>query len=123
KSALWGGRRLATMFPSAPADGPLAEAWVLSDQGGNVSRVTNGPLAGATLRDLMRDRRRDLLGAAADRHDVFPLLLKFIDARERLSVQVHPDDDEARRLADAPRGKTEAWVVTLAEAGSRIYAG
>jgi len=123
KTALWGGRRLATLFPSAPADVPLAEAWILSDQGDNVSRVTNGPLAGTTLRDLVRERRRELLGALADGHDVFPLLLKFIDARDRLSVQVHPDDDGARRLAGHPRGKTEAWVVARVEPGSRIYAG
>jgi mannose-6-phosphate isomerase len=123
KTALWGGRRLATLFPSAPADGPLAEAWVLSDQGDNVSRVSNGPLAGTTLRDLMHGRRGDLLGPAAHGHDEFPLLLKFIDARDQLSVQVHPDDDGARRLAGHPRGKTEAWVVTRADAGSRIYAG
>jgi mannose-6-phosphate isomerase len=123
RSALWGGRRLATLFASAPADGPLAEAWVLSDQGDNLSRVANGPLAGATLRDLMRDRRRELLGVAADGHDEFPLLLKFIDARDRLSVQVHPDDEGAQQLAGAPRGKTEAWVVVRAEPGSQIYAG
>lgn len=123
KTALWGGRRLATMFPSAAADGPLAEAWVLSDQGDNVSRVANGPFAGTPLRDLMQERRADLLGTAAGGHDEFPLLLKFIDARDRLSVQVHPDDDGARRLAGAPRGKTEAWVVARAEPGSEIYAG
>lgn len=123
KSALWGGRHLATYWPQAPADGPLAEAWVLSDQGDNVSRVTNGPFLGTTLRDLMRDRRQELLGPTADRHDQFPLLLKFIDARDHLSVQVHPDDDLARKLAGQPRGKTEAWVVLHAEPGARIFAG
>jgi mannose-6-phosphate isomerase len=123
KNALWGGRRLASIYPSAPSDGALAEAWVLSDQGDNVSRVTNGPLAGTTLRDLMREHRNELLGAAADGHDVFPLLLKFIDARDRLSVQVHPDDEGARRLAGGPCGKTEAWVIAAAESGSVIYAG
>jgi len=122
KTAVWGGRRLATMFPSAPAEGPVAEAWILSDQADELSRVTNGPLAGTTLRDLVHERRSELLGEAAG-DDVFPLLLKFIDARDRLSVQVHPDDEGARRLAGAPRGKTEAWVVTRAEPGSQIYAG
>ena len=123
KSALWGGRRLAELFPGAPAEGPVAEAWVLSDQGDNVSRVAEGPLAGTTLRELMRDRREELLGAALAHHETFPLLLKFIDARESLSVQVHPDDTLAEALADVPRGKTEAWVVLHAEPGSRIYAG
>src|SRR5439155_2036239 len=76
-----------------------------------------------TLRELMHARRTDLLGAAAARHDTFPLLLKFIDARDSLSVQVHPDDRLAQTLAGVPRGKTEAWVVLHAEPGSRIYAG
>jgi mannose-6-phosphate isomerase len=123
KSALWGGRRLADMFPGAPAEGPVAEAWVLSDQGDNVSRVTEGPLAGMSLRALMRDRPAELLGPSLAHHDTFPLLLKFIDAREPLSVQVHPDDELAWTLAAVPRGKTEAWVVLHAEPGTRIYAG
>jgi mannose-6-phosphate isomerase len=123
KSALWGGRRLAELFPGAPAEGPIAEAWVLSDQGENVSRVAVGPLTGTTLRELMRMRRRELLGDLADRHDTFPLLLKFLDARESLSVQVHPNDELARTLASVPRGKTEAWVVLHAEPDASIYAG
>jgi mannose-6-phosphate isomerase len=123
KSALWGGRQLAAMFPGAAADGPLAEAWVLSDQGDAVSRVADGPLRGRTLRELMRERGADLLGTAAEHHESFPLLLKFIDAREALSVQVHPDDDDAQTVAGVSRGKTEAWVVMSAEPGSRIFAG
>jgi mannose-6-phosphate isomerase len=71
----------------------------------------------------MRDRRAELLGSAAERHSTFPLLLKFIDARQSLSVQVHPDDRLAQSLAGVPRGKSEAWVVLHAEPGSRIYAG
>ncbi len=123
KSALWGGRRLAALFPGAAADGPIAEAWVLSDQGEQVSRVAEGPLRGTTLRELMRTRRRELLGGTGEHHETFPLLLKFIDARESLSVQVHPDDQLAQTLAGVPRGKTEAWVVLHAEPGSRIYTG
>jgi mannose-6-phosphate isomerase len=123
KSALWGGRRLADLLPGAPADGPIAEAWVLSDVADNVSRVADGPLRGVTLRELMRERRNELLGPDLAHHDTFPLLLKFIDARLPLSVQVHPDDATAQRLGDGPRGKTEAWVVVSAEPGSRIWAG
>jgi mannose-6-phosphate isomerase len=123
KPAIWGGRRLADMFPGAPAEGPIGEAWVLSDQGDNVSVVADGPLKGTSLRELMRDRREELLGPSLVHHETFPLLLKFIDARESLSVQVHPDDELARTLACVSRGKTEAWVVIHAEPGSRIYAG
>ena len=122
KSALWGGRRLAAFFPTAPSDGPLSEAWVLSDQGESISRVANGPLARTTLRELQRTRGRELLGRAGDRTE-FPLLLKFIDARDHLSVQVHPDDALARKLAGMAHGKTEAWVVLDVEPGSRICAG
>src|SRR5205823_4364424 len=86
KSAIWGGRRLADMFRGAPKEGPIGEAWVLSDQGDNVSVVADGPLRGTTLRELMRDRRDELLGPSLGHYDTFPLLLKFIDARESLSV-------------------------------------
>jgi mannose-6-phosphate isomerase len=85
--------------------------------------VADGPLAGTTLRDLLRQYRGDLLGDRLARYDTFPLLLKFIDAREPLSVQVHPNDQLAQSLAGVPRGKTEAWVVLHAEPRSRIYAG
>jgi mannose-6-phosphate isomerase len=122
KTAIWGGRRLAEMFPNAP-DGPIGEAWVLSDQGDNVSVVADGPFKGTTLRELMRTRRGELLGPALTHHEAFPLLLKFIDACESLSVQVHPDDEWARTLTGVARGKTEAWIVMHAEPGSRIYAG
>jgi mannose-6-phosphate isomerase len=71
----------------------------------------------------MHDRRDELLGPALAHHDTFPLLLKFIDARDHLSVQVHPDDELAQTLAAVPRGKTEAWVVLHAEPGSQIFAG
>jgi mannose-6-phosphate isomerase len=123
KPAIWGGRKLAGMFPSAPAEGPIGEAWLLSDQGDNVSVVADGPLKGTTLRELMRTRREELLGPSLVHHETFPLLLKIIDARENLSVQVHPNDELAHSLAGVSRGKTEAWVVLHAEPGSRIYAG
>src|SRR5206468_8907163 len=80
-------------------------------------------LRGTPLRELMRDRREELLGPALVHYDAFPLLLKIIDARENLSVQVHPDDEFAQSFEGVPRGKTEAWIVLHAEPGSRIYAG
>lgn len=123
KPALWGGRKLASMFAGAPADGPIGEAWVLSDQGDNLSVVRDGPLHGTTLRQLVRDRRDELLGPSLTKYDRFPLLLKFIDAAMPLSVQVHPNDELARTLEGLACGKTEAWIVMHAEPGSRIYAG
>lgn len=123
KTALWGGRRIADVFPTAPSTGPVSEAWVLSDHVAGQTAVANGAFAGMTLRGLLRDHRSEMLGDSAENTSEFPLLLKFLDARETLSVQVHPDDHLARTRFEQPRGKTEAWVVLAAEPGSRIYAG
>lgn len=121
---IWGGRRLEEVLGHIlPGDEPIGEAWVLSDQGQHLSRVANGPLRGQRLRQLMEERPEGLLGEAANRHARFPLLLKFLDARDTLSVQVHPDDRHTHLLPPGQRGKTEAWVVLHAEPGSRIYAG
>ncbi len=125
KSVVWGGYALRSFLGATPSSEPTGEAWILSDQGENQSRVANGPLAGTTLRQLMVERRRELIGDAADGGGRFPLLLKFLDARENLSVQVHPNDEQARLLEPAGNGlgKTEAWVVLKSEPGSRLYAG
>jgi mannose-6-phosphate isomerase len=120
KSAIWGGRRIADYFPNAPKEGPISEVWLVSDVANNVSVIADGPLAGTTLRELMLTRRADL---GLPHHETFPLLIKIIDAKEPLSVQVHPNDEQAQRLAGQPRGKTEAWYILHAEPGAKIYAG
>jgi mannose-6-phosphate isomerase len=124
KSMLWGGRRLPDFLGRpAPTSDPIGEAWVLSDVEGNASVAVDGPLAGRTLRELVNQFGPELLGQTADER--FPLLCKFNDARQELSVQVHPDDERAVRLkGPGHRGKTEAWVILDADpATSRIYAG
>jgi mannose-6-phosphate isomerase len=120
---LWGGRRFSALLgrPLPPGD-DYAESWELVDRGSDQSVVAAGPLAGATLGDLVRHRGGELLGRHAPRA-AFPLLFKFLDACRDLSVQVHPDDDRAARLVPPDLGKTEAWYVMDAAAGSRIYAG
>lgn len=96
---LWGGRELgAFMDASLPGSDPIGEAWILSDRADYSSKVENGPLAGKTLSELMRERKEEILGGQAGRFDRFPLLLKFLDVEQMLSVQVHPRDDQARRL-------------------------
>jgi len=87
-----------------------------------VDPLAEGPLAGASLRELLRDRPEELVGPRPGRPAQFPLLVKYLDAHQVLSVQVHPDDALGRRLAD-DNGKTEAWVVMHADPGSLIYAG
>src|SRR5689334_16987407 len=92
KSMLWGGRRLAELLPGAPGGVPLGEAWVLSDQGDSLSVVAEGPLRGRTLRELLASAGERLLGRPVPPGGRFPLLCKFLDARDNLSVQVHPCD-------------------------------
>jgi mannose-6-phosphate isomerase len=123
KELLWGGRRLGTVLAKPLGAGAhYAESWEVADHRDDVSRVSEGPLKGTTLRDLVRKRGGELLGPGIGPRDQFPLLVKFLDADQVLSVQVHPDDELGRRLVD-DNGKTEAWVVVHAEPGSLIYAG
>lgn len=120
---LWGGRRFATALGrDLPPGDDYAESWELVDRGPDQSVVAAGPLAGATLGSLVRDRGRELLGRRGGLA-AFPLLFKFLDARLDLSVQVHPDDVRAARLSPPDRGKTEAWYVVDAAPGARIWAG
>jgi mannose-6-phosphate isomerase len=121
---LWGGRRLAQLL-TAPllGDGPIGEAWVLSDRPDHQSRVAAGPLTGRSLGQLLEQFPEQMLGRLAPRFRRFPLLLKFLDARELLSVQVHPADRQTTYLSAGETGKTEAWVVLEAGLESRIYAG
>jgi mannose-6-phosphate isomerase len=121
---LWGGRRLASLLSAPlPGDGPIGEAWVLSDRTDHQSQVANGPLRGQTLGQVIEQFRKPLMGKLSSRFTRFPLLLKFLDAHEMLSVQVHPSDDSSELVPAGDTAKTEAWVVIEAENGSHIYAG
>ncbi len=120
---MWGGRRLATVLNKPIGEGiDYAESWEVVDRDRDQSRVAYGPLRGVALADLVALHNAELFG----RHSglaQFPLLFKFLDARNTLSVQVHPNDQQAALLAPPDRGKTEAWVILAAEPGSLIYAG
>jgi mannose-6-phosphate isomerase len=120
---LWGGRRLGDWMDSPLPEGPIGEAWVLSDRKDHASRVAEGPLQGVTITELMARAKAEILGDLADRFDRFPLLLKFLDVQQMLSVQVHPRDDMAALLPAGETGKTEAWVVLEAGPKARIYTG
>jgi mannose-6-phosphate isomerase len=121
---VWGGRRLGELLgkplPDAQAHG---ESWEISDHASYASRVATGPLAGTSLRQLMTQHHRALLGPAADRFAVFPWLVKHLDAYDWLSVQVHPDDEHAKKWWPGEGGKTEVWFILEALPGSRVYAG
>ena len=117
---VWGGRRLAALLNKAlPDEQPYGESWEL--HGG--SRVVNGALRGRSLDQLAQHYGAQLLGAGKEPEDGFPLLAKFIDANDWLSIQVHPNDAQALELEGERRGKTEAWVVLAAEAGAQLVIG
>jgi mannose-6-phosphate isomerase len=120
---LWGNRRLAMVLGKRIGpENDYAESWEVVDHGADQSRVVAGPLTGKALHELVEHHGAALLG----RHHPqsrFPLLYKFIDAQQTLSVQVHPDDARAAKLNPPDSGKTEAWVVLDATPGSVIYAG
>ncbi len=123
KRLIWGGNRLGSVLRKPIGEGSqYAESWELSDHRSDVSVVAEGPLEGLTLRELVHTRAHEVLGPALGKLDQFPLLVKYIDAEEVLSVQVHPNNELGRRLAD-DNGKTETWVVIAAEPDSVIYAG
>ena len=120
---VWGGGRLENILDMPLPEGPIGEAWILSDRNDHPSVVANGELKGLSLSQLMLMWPAALLGDAAGLYTRFPLLLKFLDARERLSVQVHPSDAQTRYIPRGEHGKTEAWVVLEADPKSMIRAG
>jgi mannose-6-phosphate isomerase len=119
---VWGGRRLATHLDKQIPDGDVAESWEVVDHGHDQSRVSEGPFAGATLGQLCESEPTTLFGSHPPPGS-FPLLFKFLDAHRNLSVQVHPNDQQAARLDPPDLGKTEAWVILHAEPGAQVFAG
>ena len=118
RERIWGTRDLSPLFGPVPGEAPIGEVWLTGDE----CRVANGALAGASLGELCRRYGCDLVGETARETERFPLLVKFIFPRDKLSVQVHPDDEDARRVG-LPCGKTECWYVLQAEPGAKIGLG
>jgi mannose-6-phosphate isomerase len=120
---VWGGRELAgRLGRPLPGEQPIGEAWELVDREEAQSVVAEGPLAGRTLHDLWTNHREEIFGPRhANAGPRFPLLCKLLDARDRLSVQVHPPAAIAPRLGGEP--KTEMWYFLACDPWSRIYAG
>jgi mannose-6-phosphate isomerase len=114
----WGTQDLSPIYPNHRFEEKIGEAWLTGDD----CKVANGPLRGSTLAQLSEEYQRDLVGEAARDGQRFPLLLKFLFPREKLSVQVHPDDAQALRVGQ-PWGKTECWYVAHAKPGSQIALG
>ncbi|MBN2037506.1 MAG: class I mannose-6-phosphate isomerase [Chitinispirillaceae bacterium] len=123
KETIWGGSALYRRFNRpVPPDRTIGESWEIVSLGSDQSVITNGPAANTTLAALLAECRTDLLGRV-ESFAAFPLLNKFIDAQERLSVQVHPTDRHARTYGWGEYGKTECWYVVDAEPGAQIIVG
>jgi len=123
KERVWGGRELERLYRKPlPPGVPIGEAWEISDRPGDESLVAHGPLAGQNLRRLMERFPREILGAArpAAGHR-FPILCKILDAREKLSLQVHPPASKAAELGGEP--KTEMWFIADAAPGAELFVG
>ena len=113
----WGVRDLRPVYTRIVKD-PIGESWLTWED----NRVANGPLAGRLLSELAKEYRRDLVGTLACFEDRFPLLVKFLFPGDKLSVQVHPDDEGARAIGQSC-GKTECWYVLRAEPGAQVALG
>lgn len=116
----WGARDLAPIydFHVHPGEESIGEVWLTWDE----CAVANGPLAGTKLGDLCRQFGRELVGTAARESERYPLLIKFLFPCDKLSVQVHPDDETAQRQGE-PCGKTECWYVVEAEEYAQVALG
>jgi len=122
KERIWGGRNLQRLYHKPlPPGVPVGESWEISDRPGDVSVVANGPLAGKDLRWLMANHASEVLGSARPQPGRFPLLIKILDAQDKLSLQVHPPAERAVALGGEP--KTEMWYIAEAAPGAELYVG
>ena len=116
---IWGGRNLESFNFSIP-QGNIGEAWVIAAHDNGSSKITNGQLAGLTLKEAY-EKQPTLFTEKT--YDKFPLLIKILDASDNLSVQVHPEDDYARVNENGELGKTECWYVLDAKEGAKLVYG
>ncbi|WP_299115857.1 type I phosphomannose isomerase catalytic subunit [uncultured Winogradskyella sp.] len=124
KDKIWGGEKLIKQFNKKSNSKQLGESWEVSTVSGDISEVSNGELKGETLKDLIEHYRADLLGKKNHERfgNNFPLLVKFIDAKEDLSIQLHPDDELAKKRHNS-FGKNEMWYVMQADKDANLIVG
>ena len=123
-TVVWGGSQLRPYKGMAPSDEPIGESWEVSAVPTSMSVVSNGLWKGLDLGFVLKEMPESILGKAVNRkyHSQLPLLVKFIDAKKDLSIQVHPNDEMAMR-EHGKMGKSEMWYVIKAEKGAHLYAG
>lgn len=122
KDYLWGGQRLVKEYNKDYDGEVLAESWELSCHADGPSVISNGKYAGKTLKEYIEQEGRNVLGANCDKFEEFPILIKFIDAKDNLSIQVHPDNTYALKT-EGQYGKTEMWYVMDCQKGAFLYYG
>lgn len=122
KDYLWGGTKLKENYGKVTDLDIVAESWELSTHHDGQSIVTTGPYAGTALSDYIEKVGRDCLGTKGKAFEFFPILIKFIDAKQPLSIQVHPDNEYALRV-EKEYGKTEMWYILDCEEGATLYFG
>ncbi len=120
---VWGGRELEHVYgrPLPTAETPYGESWEMTDRPGEQSVVNHGSLKGMTLGELWQEKREDIFGEGFSGDDSFPLLIKILDARDDLSIQVHPPAEIADELGGEP--KTEMWYIADAAPDAKLYVG
>ena len=120
---VWGGRELERVYHRSLPDPslPFGESWEIVDREHEQSVVDEGPLAGTTLHELWCTRREEIFGHGYENHPRFPLLIKVLDARDDLSIQVHPPAHLAAELGGEP--KTEMWFIADCDPGAKLYVG
>jgi mannose-6-phosphate isomerase len=125
KTIVWGGEKIAPFKGIETLQHNIGESWELSGVKGDESVVANGALAGKTISELVREYKGELVGnhVYENTGDEFPLLIKFIDARNDLSIQVHPNDELAYVRHNGSKGKTEMWYVIGADDGAHLLSG
>ncbi len=125
KTLVWGGDKIVPFKGIESEQRNIGESWELSGVKGSVSVVADGPLAGRALDELVNQYKGRLVGEKVyvENGDEFPLLIKFIDAKSDLSIQVHPDDELAGTRHDGSKGKTEMWYVVSADEGAHLMSG
>ena len=123
-TVVWGGQRLRQYKGMEPNDEPIGESWEVSAVPSSTSIIANGPWAGKLLTEAIDEAPEEILGKAVNKKygGKLPLLVKFIDAKRDLSIQVHPNDEMAQR-EHGKMGKSEMWYVIRADEGSYLYAG
>lgn len=123
KETLWGGDRLAKLFQRNLPSTRVGESWEISAYGKDISIVKNGNLSGRSLKEIFENWRDEIFGKPLLQIEEFPLLVKIIDANQKLSVQVHPSDEFTKIYDPANRGKREAWIILESEQNAKIYCG